>query len=91
MKLSLSRSALVLAFRIPFALLAVHPASAQTGAIQSSGTSGGGGGHLDITIETVGTFVGIRRLQHRDGTSPCDPYPADCHILTQAITTRSRT
>ena len=87
MKLTLSSFALLPALLVAFALPSVDSASAQTRALQSSGNAVGNGGHLEITIETFGTFVGVQTdcsLETIHITVPI-PYPADCHVMTQAI------
>lgn len=87
MKLPLLRTALLALFALTLGVSA-PPAQAQSvRAIFTSGNSTTGGGTLDITIETFGTYTGIQtdcKITSFVVSIPI-PAPADCHQMTQAI------
>lgn len=61
------------------------PSWSQNRAIHSSGTAGGGG-ILEITIETFGTLVGVNACKTERYTINVPiPAGATCQIMTQAI------
>lgn len=83
----ISTLALFCALLFTALFLTAGTSSAQVRGITATGSSGGNGGHLEITIETFGTLANVAfdcPVEHIHVTIPI-PYPADCHLITQTI------